>query len=205
MVADVAPFETLKLRMLNGAHSLLAYVGLLRGKTTVSESITDPAINSLLGEYFIEAAATLETTPGISHRDYAARLLERFANDALEHQLRQIAIDGSQKLPQRWLRGALENVTRGRPIRATAIGVAAWLAYVRGRNDAGDTWPVDDPLAARLAACHRSGASADDAVAALLSVREVFPQDLATHPEFRRAVLAACHKSREGPATLLQP
>jgi fructuronate reductase len=158
----------------------------------------------LLCEYFVEAAAPLDATPGIGLREYAAQLLERFANDALDHQLRQIAVDGSQKLPQRWLRGALENVSSSRSIRATAIGVAAWLAYVRGGNDAGEAWPVDDPLAARLAACHRSGAAADDAVAALLAVREVFPQDLATHPGFRRAVLDACRQSRSGFATLLQ-
>jgi fructuronate reductase len=67
--------------------------------------------------------------------------------------------------------------------------VAAWLAYVRGKNDAGATWVVDDPLAARLAACHRGGPG--DTIGALLALADVIPQRLSAHPGFRREVLAA--------------
>ena len=189
MVADVAPWETMKLRLLNGAHSLLAYQGLLRGFTTVAEAIADPGLAAELDRYWREASSSL--TPGVptEPQRYTAMLLERFRNDALEHSLRQIAMDGSQKLPQRWLAGALANLEHGRPAVATAAAVAAWLAYVRGKDSAGSSWEVDDPLAARLAACHQGGAI--DTVDALLALADVFPQRLAEHPRFRRDVRAA--------------
>ena len=191
MVSDVAPFEIMKLRMLNGAHSLLAYVGLAMGRRTVSEAIADPTLNTLVRDYFTETAPTLAATPGTTPENYAGQLLARFANDALEHQLSQIAMDGSQKIPQRWLHGAAANLASGRPIRATALGIAAWFSYVRGRNDEGATWQVDDPLAQRLRACHDQHTDARDIAAALLAISDVFPQSLAERPQFRAAVLEA--------------
>jgi fructuronate reductase len=189
MVADVAPYENMKLRLLNGAHSLLAYAGLLGGFSTVGEAAADPALLVALDAYWQEAAASLGTRPPTDPGRYTRALLERFRNDALDHSLRQIARDGSQKVPQRWLAGALANLEQGRPIGATAAAVAAWLAYVRGKDGGGNSWALDDPLAERLAACHRG--SAGDAVGALLSIGEVFPPRLAEHTAFRRAVLDA--------------
>jgi fructuronate reductase len=72
---------------------------------------------------------------------------------------------------------------------ATAAAVAAWLAYVRGKDAAGTVWAVDDPFAARLAACHRGGPT--DAVGALLALKDIFPPRLAEHFRFRHDVLAA--------------
>jgi len=189
MVNDVAPWEAMKLRLLNGAHSLLAYQGLLRGFTTVAEAIADPGLSAELDKFWREAGSSLTAGLPTEPKRYTAMLLERFRNDSLDHSLRQIAMDGSQKLPQRWLAGALANLERGRPVGATAAAVAAWLAYVRGEDAAGRIWAVDDPLAARLAACHRG--SPADSVGALLGFGDVFPARLAEHPEFRRAVLAA--------------
>jgi fructuronate reductase len=100
-------------------------------------------------------------------------------------------MDGSQKLPQRWLDGAAANLAQGRDIRATAIGVAAWLRFVRGSNDARHHWTVDDPLAAVLADCHRRHGTSEDVVAALLAVDAVFPAALRERDAFRRAVSAA--------------
>ncbi len=200
MVDDVQPFETMKLRLLNGAHSLLAYIGLARGKTTVAAAVADPALNALVREYFAEAAATLAPAAGLDPKCYQSALLERFGNDALEHRLEQIAMDGSQKLPQRWLDGALENLRQDRPISVTAEAVAAWMAYVRGENDSGASWRVDDPLAPRLAGCHRSERSVDDTVAALLAVREVFPAALAERDDFRAAVRAAYARLKDADA-----
>jgi fructuronate reductase len=191
MVSDVRPWETMKLRLLNGAHSLLAYVGLWRGRTTVAEAVADGELRRLISAYFVEAAASLDPGTGLDPAAYAQSLLTRFGNDALEHRLSQIAMDGSQKLPQRWLDGAAANLAQGRDIRATAIGVAAWLRFVRGSNDAGHHWTVDDPLAAVLADCHRRHGTSEDVVAALLAVDAVFPAALRERDAFRRAVSAA--------------
>jgi len=191
MVADVEPFETMKLRLLNGAHSLLAYSGLARGKATVAEAVADPALLALVRAYLDEAAASLGERAGLDPAAYGAALLARFGNDALEHRLAQIAMDGSQKLPQRWLDGALVNLEQGRPVGATAEAVAAWIAHVRGIGAAGAAHRVDDPMAARLADCHRRHATAEGVVDALLGIREIFPARLASRRDFRDAVCKA--------------
>lgn len=147
-VADVAPYETAKLRMLNGAHSALAYLGLLAGHAHVHEAIADPAIRTVVEQLIRdEAAASLDPAPGQDLITYAAALLARFANPALPHRLAQIATDGSQKIVQRWLEPLAVNQQRGRMCPATLRALSAWIAHVRG-----DGLPVADPLADKLAA-----------------------------------------------------
>lgn len=147
-VADVTPYETAKLRMLNGAHSALAYLGLLAGHAHVHQAAADPTIR-LVVERLIrdEAAASLDPAPGQDLIAYGAALLARFANPALPHRLAQIAADGSQKIGQRWLEPLAINRARSRTCPATLRALAAWIVHVRG-----DGHPVSDPLAEKLAA-----------------------------------------------------
>jgi fructuronate reductase len=196
MVATVEPHETMKLRMLNGAHSLLAYTGLLRGIDTVAEAIADQDLLKLLYEYFDEAAASLDVSSGLDTDAYRNALVTRFRNDALEHRLSQIAMDGSQKIPPRWLAGARINLEHGRSIRATVRAVAAWMAYVRGADSNGRQWQIEDPLAGRLRRCHQNN-NADDQVAGLLAIREIFPAELESRADFRSAVRDAYMEARE--------
>ena len=152
LVADVAPYETAKLRMLNGAHSALAYLGLERGHTFVHEAVADPALRPMIEALMLqEAAPTITPAPGQDLAAYADALLARFANSALQHRLIQIAMDGSQKIPQRWLATLAEAQKAGRecPVIQTELG--AWLRHVRGDN-AAEWGPVDDPRAAELSA-----------------------------------------------------
>ena len=158
LVGDVAAFELAKLRMLNGAHSLLAYGGLLRGHALVHEAVADPVLRALAARLMLaEAAPTLTPAPGQDLRGYAEALLARFANPALDHKLIQIAMDGSQKLPQRWLETLAASQRAGRRCPAILTALAAWLRHVRGDNSA--IWGiVDDPRAAELAAAwHQAG------------------------------------------------
>ncbi len=193
MVADVAPFETMKLRMLNGSHSLLAYLGALDGIETVANAVGREDLTALLRRYMLEEAApTLVMPEGTDLTAYAERLLERFGNDSLRHRLQQIAMDGSQKLPQRWLHGARMRLADGAEVPCTALGVAAWIRYIAGDDMAGRPHPVDDPLASRLAALHaRHGDDPQALVAAFLAEEEVFPPVLAVEPRFVEAVAAA--------------
>jgi len=148
IVADVAPYENAKLRMLNGAHSLLAYCGLARGHAYVHQAIADPALRALAEALMREEAApTIAAGPGQRLGPYADDLIARFANAALNHRLAQIAIDGSQKIPQRWLATLADAQAQGRRCPAILTALAAWLRHVRGDNG-----PVDDPLADQLAA-----------------------------------------------------
>ena len=150
LVADVAPYETAKLRMLNGAHSALAYLGLERGHTFVHEAIADPVLRPMVERLMRREAATSFAPAPMQDLDgYADALLARFANPALRHRLSQIAMDGSQKIPQRWLAGLAVHQMRGEVCEATLTALAAWLRHVRGSP------LVDDPLADELASAWR--------------------------------------------------
>ena len=155
-VADAKPFETLKLRMVNGSHSALAYLGAMAGWRTVDVAIAQPAmrryVDALLrDEVAPTLTAILRTTPSLDLDDYRARLLQRFANPALQHQTAQIAMDGSQKLPQRLLGTVRERLRTGQPIERLALAIAAWIHYQRGVDETGASYRVQDPLAAELA------------------------------------------------------
>ena len=146
LVTEVAPYETAKLRMLNGAHSLLAYCGLRAGHEYVHEAIADPALRSLAEQLMRnEAAPTITTAPGQDLAAYADALIARFANPSLNHRLIQIAMDGSQKIPQRWLETLAHNEEQGRTCPAIREGLAAWVHHLQGHNG-----PVDDPMADKL-------------------------------------------------------
>ncbi len=158
---DVAPFETAKLRMLNGAHSALAYLGLARGHSFVHQAIADPALRPIIETLMRDEAATSFTpAPGQDLSTYADALLTRFANPALNHKLIQIAMDGSQKIPQRWLETLAFHQRVGRQCPAILAGLSAWLSHTSGANG-----PVDDPLANTFAALWRTGSRADVAAA----------------------------------------
>lgn len=140
LVEDVAPFETAKLRMLNGAHSLLAYCGLQAGYRFVHEAVADPLLRDLAEKLMRdEAIPTIDATPHQDLEEYASHLMKRFADPALMHRLDQIAMDGTQKIPQRWLDTALKSTELGRPFGSIRSAFDAWIWHlVDGR------W-VDDP------------------------------------------------------------
>jgi fructuronate reductase len=144
---EVASWETAKLRMLNGAHSALAYLGLARGHEFVHEAIADPHLQALV-EHLMrdEAATSFAPAPEQDLDRYADELLQRFANPALKHRLAQISMDGSQKIPQRWLATLAAHQSTGRSCPAILTALAAWMRFIRG-----DRWPVNDPQAAALA------------------------------------------------------
>lgn len=140
MVDDVAPFETAKLRMLNGAHSMLAYCGLRAGYQFVHEVVADPAWREMARRLMRdEAMPTINALPGQNLDEYSSHLMKRFADPALMHRLDQIAMDGTQKIPQRWLDTAQNLMELGLPVDAIQAGFDAWIWHlVDGR------W-VDDP------------------------------------------------------------
>ncbi len=191
MVADVRPFETMKLRLLNGSHSLLAYIGLLAGHESVFEAISDADLARFIRRYMAEEATpTLDMPPGIDVAGYARDLCARFANDSLQHRLRQIAMDGSQKLPQRWLQGARQLLDAGRSIDCIALGVAAWIRYCTEPLPGREAQVIDDPLSATFAdiAGRFDGTLRVDA---FLDLEQVFPAALSARPAFRDAVQRA--------------
>ena len=129
------------------------------------------------------------TTRGVSVVDYGASVLERFANPAIGHRALQVAVDGSQKLPQRVLYTVADRRAAGASPRWAALVVAAWMRFVAGRADDGRPLPLDDPLADELRAAVAAGGGAPGAtVDALLGVDAVFSPDLAADDEVRALV-----------------
>ncbi|HWT62523.1 MAG TPA: mannitol dehydrogenase family protein [Ochrobactrum sp.] len=148
-VDDVAPYERMKLRMLNGAHSMLAYSGQLSGKTFVRDVMEDPDHAALVRRHLAAAAATVKGLT-IDLDGYASALAERFSNPAIAHATAQIAMDGTQKLPQRITAPALEALASGKPYRPFVFALASWLAYLARRETDGYLIPLNDPKAAVL-------------------------------------------------------
>lgn len=185
-VAEAAPWERLKLRMVNGSHSAIAYLGAMAGWDTVDRAINEPALRAFVQALLRdEVAPTLPALPGLDVDAYGARLITRFANPALAHRTQQIAMDGTQKLPQRLLATVRERLAGGAPITRLALAVAAWLHYLRGVDEAQRPYPVEDPLAGELAALHSQAqacASAEERARLSTRFRPVFG-DLADHPE----------------------
>ncbi len=195
LVGDVAPYELAKLRLLNGSHSTLAYLGYLAGCETVAEAMADANFARLIAELMEkESAPTLEVRATGDLTPYMRELLARFRNPALRHRTWQIAIDGSQKLPQRLLATIRARLAKGQRIDRLALGVAAWMRYVTGIDEQGRPIDVRDPLAARLKAiADREGLNAARLAPALANVHEVFG-DLADDARFLTPVTAALAK-----------
>ena len=142
---DVAAYEQAKLRLLNGSHSSLAYLGLLAGHETVADAMRDERLCSLVTAMMKEdVRPTLRTPRGLDLDAYIDAILQRFRNPAIRHALAQIAWDGSQKLPFRLLGTIGDNLEAGRPIERLCIPVAGWMHFVRRQAARGER--VTDPL-----------------------------------------------------------
>ncbi|MBI0539596.1 mannitol dehydrogenase family protein [Roseomonas sp. KE2513] len=189
---DVGPFEHMKLRLLNGAHSALAYLGCLAGHETIVAAVGDPALAAYAQRLWTEIRPMIPPPPGQDLATYTDDLLARFGNPAIHHRTSQIAADGSQKLPQRLLSTVRERLAAKLPIPALALAVAAWARYVGGIDEAGRALEVRDPMApAFRAALDAAGNDPDVRLSALLGLRSIFGTDLPVHAEFRGAVAAA--------------
>ena len=180
MVGDITAYEHMKLRMLNGTHSALAYLGYLAGHETISDVMADARMAAFVEQLWqTEIAPTLTPPDGVSLCDYAQALATRYANPQIRHLTWQIAMDGSQKLPQRILGTLQDAMAAGHPCPGLILAVAAWMRYVGGIDESGNVIDVRDPRAARLKALSDGAGTPSEKVAALLSVREVFSADQA--------------------------
>ncbi len=190
MVGDVAAYELMKLRMLNGSHSTLAYLGYLAGYETVSAAMADADMARLIREMMLHEIIPTLPFPPTEMAGYAGQLIARFANPALKHRTWQIAMDGSQKLPQRLLGTIRDRLATGQSVTRLVLGVAAWMRYATGEDERGRPIDVRDPLAQRLRQIYqKTGPDAAALADAYLGLREVFDADLATDASFR-AVLS---------------
>ncbi|EMM3430010.1 fructuronate reductase [Klebsiella aerogenes] len=191
-VKDVIPFELMKLRMLNGSHSLLAYLGCLGGYETIADTMNNPMYKKCVSELMLkEQAITLDMPEGTDLQAYADLLIERFSNTALRHKTWQIAMDGSQKLPQRLLDPVRTHLLNKSSFKLTALGIAAWLRYVKGVDENNSKIDVIDPLSNEIKLISSNSLNDDDRINQLLGMNSIFGEDLPNNKYFLDAVKSA--------------
>lgn len=192
-VADVAPFEAMKLRLLNATHSAFAYLGFLAGHEFIYQVAREPDFVAYMRRFMErEATPTLTVPAHVDVAGYREALVKRYKNPALPHRTQQIAMDGSQKLPQRILGTVRDNLAAGRPIDCAALAVAAWMRYASGEDEQHRPIKVSDPLApqfAEIANAHRGDATR--LASAFLGLRAIFGDDLPADRRYSQPVTRA--------------
>jgi fructuronate reductase len=185
LTGDVGAWEKAKLRILNGAHSTLAYLGLLVGHETVADAMNDDVLRGFVERLIADNIIPTLRPSSMDLTAYAQQTLRRFRNPAIHHRLSQIAWDGSQKLPYRLLDTVADALGAERPIDRLAMPVAAWIMFLERRFRAGEK--VVDPLVDRL----RALALSEEPVRAVLELRQIFPETLGPDSRFGLAVARA--------------
>lgn len=181
LVQDTIPFETMKLRCLNGSHSSLAYLGYLVGHRTISETVGDELFSRFIRQLWkTEIIPTLVPIAEVDYDEYCEKLHARFANPAIRHSTWQIAMDGTQKLPQRLLHTLQDNLDSGQDSPLIIAAIAGWMRYVAGVDDDGNAIDIRDALADEIAQRISGKTHSPEAVVdSLLGMEKVFPSQIA--------------------------
>jgi fructuronate reductase len=176
LVNDVRPYQAMKLRLLNGTHSAIAYLGQLRDLETVSDAMRDPLIGPFVRRLMTEDLRSTVAAPGgYDVLAYCDQLLRRFENPSLAHRTQQIAMDGTQKVPVRWLPALRDSLDAGMELPLVERALAAWLHYLlTQRSDSGTVLAISDPGAAALGARMRAAQDTREAARAALAHTSVF-------------------------------
>ncbi len=180
-VKDVLPYENMKLRMLNGGHSMLAYAGFLLGQKYVSNAMQHPDLAKLVQRHMTAAAETLDPVPGIDLKAYADSLLKRFSNPNIHHETYQIAMDGTEKLPQRVFQPAIVALRNGQTASAFAFATAAWMRYCLGRSDENIEYELRDPRQDNISEILRGITSPNEIAMRLIGLSGLFPDELSSN------------------------
>ncbi|WP_263263390.1 mannitol dehydrogenase family protein [Pseudomonas sp. RIT-PI-S] len=169
---DVTPYEEMKIKLLNGSHLALTYLGFLRGYRFVHETMNDPLFVQYIRDYMnLDVTPQLAPVPGIDLSDYKDTLIERFSNQAIADQLERVCSDGSSKFPKFTVPTINELIRSGGDLRRAALVVAAWALYLRGVDEAGTQYRIPDP---RAEFCQALVAEDQGLAQRLLGVEEIF-------------------------------
>ena len=188
-VDNVVPYEEMKLRMLNGSHSFLAYLGYLAGYEYINDCMNDENYKkATLSLMMQQQVPTLNVPSHVNLQQYAEKLIERFSNPSLKHRTWQIAMDGTQKLPQRMLDSIRWHIQHNSDFSLLALGVAGWMRYVGGVDDHRQTIDIRDPMVDELKRLVVSSNDGIERVNTLLSLEAVFGTDLPNNSLFKEKV-----------------
>jgi mannitol 2-dehydrogenase len=192
---DVTPYEEMKIKLLNGSHLALTYLGFLKGYRFVHETMNDPLFVRYMRAYMdLDVTPQLSPVPGIDLTVYKNTLVERFSNQAIADQLERVCSDGSSKFPKFTVPTINRLIADGRDTRRAALVVAAWALYLKGVDEHGETFSIPDPRAVFCQAL-----VAEDALITqrLLAVEEIFGTAIPESPEFVAAFEWCCNSLRE--------
>ncbi|MFF7709741.1 mannitol dehydrogenase family protein [Pseudomonas sp. NPDC007930] len=179
---DVTPYEEMKIKLLNGSHLALTYLGFLKGYRFVHDTMNDPLFVEYIETYMDrDVTPQLAPVPGIDLTAYKAKLIERFSNQAIADQLERVCSDGSSKFPKFTVPTINTLINSGGELDRAALVVAAWALYLKGVDETGATYRIPDP---RAAFCQQLVASDTGLTARLLGVEEIFGQSLPNSPAF---------------------
>jgi fructuronate reductase len=201
---EIEAWEDMKLRCLNGAHSTLAYLGQLTGRETVAEAMQLPLITGILDALWTEVLQVLHAPAGVDPTGYVEQLKLRFCNPALKHRTAQIAMDGSQKLPQRLLATLRERIAAGLPSPTLATAIAAWMLFaVKTAHTPGAA--LSDPLSADILAQARASNDSAAIIDNLLGLDKIFGSDLKTNSGFKAELLDGLRRLAAHPEVATAP
>lgn len=188
LVKDVLPYEEMKLRMLNGSHSFLAYLGYLAGYPHINDCMGNPSYRAAVLHLMLKEQAPTLCVENVDLAAYADRLIERYSNPSLKHRTWQIAMDGTQKLPQRMLDSSRWHLAHNSNFDYLALGIAGWMRYIGGIDDSQQPIDIRDPMADILADIVSRSQDGIDRVNALLGLTSVFGEQLPNDPRFVKKV-----------------
>jgi len=145
---DVTPYEEMKIKLLNGSHLALTYLGFLKGYRFVHEAMNDPLFQRYIRTFMdLDVTPQLAAVPGIDLEAYKDTLVERFSNQAIADQLERVCSDGSSKFPKFIVPTLNRLIEDGRPLERAALVVAAWALYLKGVDENGTRYRIPDPRA----------------------------------------------------------
>ncbi|CAN1600728.1 mannitol dehydrogenase family protein [Pseudomonas mediterranea] len=192
---DVSPYEEMKIKLLNGSHLALTYLGFLKGYRFVHETMNDPLFVRYIRAYMdLDVTPQLAPVPGIDLGSYKDTLVERFSNQAIADQLERVCSDGSSKFPKFTVPTINRLIADGGETRRAALVVAAWAVYLKGVDENGVSYTIPDPRAGFCQAL-----VADDALVTqrMLEVEEIFGTAIPNSAEFVAAFEWCCNSLRE--------
>jgi mannitol 2-dehydrogenase len=182
---DVAPYEEMKIKLLNGSHLALTYLGVLRGYRFVHETMADPLFVEYIRRYMDEdVTPQLAPVPGIDLTQYKQTLIERFSNCAIADQLERVCSDGSSKFPKFTVPTINRLIADGAELDRAALVVAAWALYLKGIDENGDSYRIPDP---RAEFCQSLVEEDEGLAERLLGREEIFGTQIPGSPAFRDA------------------
>jgi mannitol-1-phosphate/altronate dehydrogenase len=152
IAGEVEPYELMKIRLLNGSHSALAYPAYLMGHRAVAEAAADPLLRRFIRDFYMEQiGASVPPVPGIDLGDYKDTLIRRFSNRNIADTVLRLASDGSKKIPNAILK-PLAELEEHAPRGAIVFALAAWARFLSGQGEGGESIPLEDPAAGQLSA-----------------------------------------------------